>query len=111
MQKYGPPPAYPNLKIPGVNIPMPPKTSNAQVGKFFTSENGYTIYADCHGLNRAVYTKRANKKPNWGAVQELQYEQFGADESYDSEDGEEGIDAESGGEVIDQDQEGFEVIN
>ena len=29
MQKYGPPPAYPNLKIPGVNIPMPHKTSTA----------------------------------------------------------------------------------
>jgi len=23
MQRYGPPPAYPNLKIPGVNIPIP----------------------------------------------------------------------------------------
>lgn len=68
MQKYGPPPAYPNLKIPGVNIPMPPKTSNAQTGKFFTGENGYTIYADCHGLNRTVYSKRASKKANWGSV-------------------------------------------
>ena len=28
MQKFGPPPAYPNLKIPGVNIPMASKTSN-----------------------------------------------------------------------------------
>mmetsp|Transcript_4657 Transcript_4657/g.6132 ORF Transcript_4657/g.6132 Transcript_4657/m.6132 type:complete len:81 (-) Transcript_4657:522-764(-) len=79
---------------------MPPKTSNAQVGKFFTGENGYTIYADCHGLNRLVYTKRANKKVNWGAVQELQYEQFGADESYDSEDGDEGLAGDSDPEVI-----------
>jgi len=23
MQRYGPPPAYPNLKIPGVNCPIP----------------------------------------------------------------------------------------
>jgi len=23
MQRFGPPPAYPNLKIPGVNIPIP----------------------------------------------------------------------------------------
>ena len=115
MQKYGPPPAYPNLKIPGVNIPMPAKSSNTQVGKFFTAENGYTIYADCHGLNRQIYQKRASKNKNWGAVQELQYEQFGADESYDSEEEDEdevGLGADSGADVADQEHhEGLQVIN
>ena len=24
MQRYGPPPSYPNLKIPGLNAPIPP---------------------------------------------------------------------------------------
>lgn len=56
MQRYGPPPAYPNLKIPGVNnIPMPDASGNSGFGKFFTDEKGYTVYADCHGLNKAVY--------------------------------------------------------
>jgi len=59
MQRYGPPPAYPNLKIPGVNnIPMPDAQGNSAFGKFFTDEKGYTVYADCHGLNKAVYQKR-----------------------------------------------------
>ena len=111
MQKYGPPPAYPNLKIPGVNIPMPSKNSNANSGKFFTGENGYTIYADCHGLNRAVYQKRVNKRAHWGAVQELNYEQFGADESYDSEEDEGELAEDSGAEAVVQDHEGLEVIN
>ena len=84
---------------------MPAKSSNTQVGKFFTAENGYTIYADCHGLNRQIYQKRASKNKNWGAVQELQYEQFGADESYDSEEEDEdevGLGADSGADVADQ---------
>jgi len=28
MQRFGPPPAYPNLKIPGVNIPIPESIRN-----------------------------------------------------------------------------------
>ena len=27
MQRYGPPPSYPNLKIPGLNAPIPPDCS------------------------------------------------------------------------------------
>jgi splicing factor 3B subunit 2 len=60
MQRYGPPPAYMNLKIPGVNTLIP----NSEYGgdlqanlarMFFTDDKGFTIYADCHGLNKAVY--------------------------------------------------------
>jgi splicing factor 3B subunit 2 len=55
MQRYGPPPAYPNLKIPGVNMVI----SLSEGGnRFFQDENGNTIYADCHGLKRSVYQKR-----------------------------------------------------
>lgn len=32
MQRYGPPPSYPNLKIPGVNAPIPQTISQ---GKLF----------------------------------------------------------------------------
>lgn len=34
MQKYGPPPAYPNLKIPGVNAPVPESVQFSN-GKLF----------------------------------------------------------------------------
>lgn len=54
MQRYGPPPAYPNLKIPGVNAPIPESIAYGY-GRLFTDEKGFTVYADCHGLNKAVY--------------------------------------------------------
>jgi hypothetical protein len=59
MQRYGPPPAYPNLKIPGVNMPIP---SHLQIksdsfgeddrGGLFKDEKSFTVYADCHGLKK-----------------------------------------------------------
>ena len=59
MQRYGPPPAYPNLKIPGVNAPIPELgTGGYGFGRLFTDEKGFTVYADCHGLNKQVYQKR-----------------------------------------------------
>jgi splicing factor 3B subunit 2 len=54
MQRYGPPPAYPNLKIPGVNAPIP-ETITYGFGRLFTDEKGFTVYADPHGLNKAIY--------------------------------------------------------
>ena len=59
MQKYGPPPSYVNLKIPGVNMLMP-QGNDGGAGRLFTNSKGYTIYADCHGLNKAVYQRRDN---------------------------------------------------
>ena len=69
MQRYGPPPAYPNLRIPGVNAPIP-ETITYGFGRLFTDEKGFTVYADCHGLNKAVYQKRSNRLPYWGQVKE-----------------------------------------
>ena len=69
MQRYGPPPAYPNLKIPGVNAPLPEAITYG-FGRLFTDEKGFTVYADPHGLNKAVYQKRQNRKPYWGAIKE-----------------------------------------
>ena len=34
MQRYGPPSAYPNLKIPGVNIPIPDSLKHGNTGLF-----------------------------------------------------------------------------
>jgi len=41
---------------------MPIATDNSGAGKFFADDKGATIYADCHGLNKAIYQKRQNKK-------------------------------------------------
>ena len=70
MQRYGPPPAYPNLKIPGVNAPIP-ETITYGFGRLFTDEKGYTVYADAHGLNRAIYQRRQNRKPYWGSIKDI----------------------------------------
>lgn len=59
MQRFGPPPAYPSLKIPGVNMVV----SLSEGGtRYFQDENGFTIYADCNGLKKSVYQKRQTKK-------------------------------------------------
>ena len=52
MQRFGPPPAYPSLKIPGVNMVVSLSDGGT---RFFQDENGFTIYAECHGLKKSVY--------------------------------------------------------
>ena len=64
---------------------LPSEISSVSVGRIFTNDKGYTIYADCHGLNKAIYQKRQNKKPLWGQLKQVEYEQVGESSSYESE--------------------------
>lgn len=54
-QRYGPPPSYPNLKIPGLNAPIPEGTSFGYHaggwGKPPVDENGKPLYGDVFGIN------------------------------------------------------------
>lgn len=54
-QRYGPPPSYPNLKIPGLNAPIPDGTSFGYHaggwGKPPVDENGKPLYGDVFGTN------------------------------------------------------------
>ena len=106
MQRYGPPPAYPNLKIPGVNIPIPASIQQDDLGQggLFKDENGLTVYADCHGLNKAIYEKRQQKKKHWGEI-DLQEEEEEEPSEYDSEDEE--IDEDDQFLPSDDEQEDF----
>jgi splicing factor 3B subunit 2 len=88
MQRYGPPPAYPNLKIPGVNAPIPEQITYG-FGRLFTDEKGFTVYADCHGLNKVVYQKRLNRKPYWGAIKETAEDEDEEEEQDDESEEEE----------------------
>lgn len=45
------------------------------------------MYADSHGLNKAIYQKRQNRKPYWGAVKDTVEEE--EDEIEESEEEEE----------------------
>ena len=87
MQRYGPPPAYPNLKIPGVNIPIPQHVQQDDLGQggLFKDENDFTVYADCHGLNKAIYEKRQTKKKHWGELDVAEDEEDEEESLYDSE--------------------------
>lgn len=55
MQRYGPPPSYPNLKIPGLNAAIPDGCSFGYHaggwGKPPVDENGKPLYGDVFGTN------------------------------------------------------------
>ena len=54
MQRYGPPPSYPDLKIPGLNAPIPPGARFGYQaggwGKPPVDEEGNPLYGDGFGL-------------------------------------------------------------
>ena len=55
MQRYGPPPSYPSLKIPGLNAPIPPGTEFGYQpggwGKPPVDESGQPLYGDVFGVH------------------------------------------------------------
>lgn len=64
MQRWGPPPSYPGLKIPGLNFPIPPGKSfgfgPGQFGKPPVDAHGRPLYGDvfAQGLNFESRDKR-----------------------------------------------------
>ena len=54
VDRYGPPPSYPNLKIPGLNAPIPEGCSFGYHaggwGKPPVDENGKPLYGDVFGV-------------------------------------------------------------
>ncbi|KAI7935969.1 hypothetical protein MJO29_015272 [Puccinia striiformis f. sp. tritici] len=94
MQRYGPPPSYPNLKIPGLNAPIP---EGAQWGyhpggwgKPPTDEFGRPLYGDVFGqapkFDNDAYGEPVSKEL-WGEVQSDEEEES-EDESEEESDGE-----------------------
>jgi splicing factor 3B subunit 2 len=59
MQRYGPPPSYPNLKIPGLNAPIPEGCSFGYHaggwGKPPVDETGRPLYGDVFGIQGQDY--------------------------------------------------------
>ena len=62
MQRYGPPPSYPNLKIPGLNAPIPDGCSFGYHaggwGKPPVDETGKPLYGDVFGTADAAYAQQ-----------------------------------------------------
>lgn len=95
MQRYGPPPSYPNLRAPGLNAPIPP---GAQFGyhpggwgKPPVDEAGNPLYGDVFGqhVGEAESDDEVDKKSRWGEMEvvEEESEEEESEEEQEEEDG------------------------
>uniref|UniRef100_A0A0K2TU17 SAP domain-containing protein n=1 Tax=Lepeophtheirus salmonis TaxID=72036 RepID=A0A0K2TU17_LEPSM len=98
MQRYGPPPSYPNLKIPGLNAPIPDGCSFGYHaggwGKPPVDETGKPLYGDVFGTSDTAY---ASSLP----PEEIDRSMWGEMES-ESEEEEEESEEEEGDEVSEE---------
>ncbi|PKI40126.1 hypothetical protein CRG98_039498 [Punica granatum] len=106
MQRYGPPPSYPQLKIPGLNAPIPLGASFGYHpggwGKPPVDEYGRPLYGDVFGVQQQEqpnYEEEPIDKTNhWGDLEEEEEEE--AEEEIEEEEPEE-EDLEAGIQSVD----------
>uniref|UniRef100_A0A0D9VMY4 PSP proline-rich domain-containing protein n=1 Tax=Leersia perrieri TaxID=77586 RepID=A0A0D9VMY4_9ORYZ len=112
MQRYGPPPSYPQLKIPGLNAPIPPGASfgyrPGEWGKPPVDEHGRPLYGDVFGVLQQdepnydlstrtdCYSEYLQEEPvdrskHWGDLEEEEEEE---EEETDGEEEEEAMEDE-----------------
>jgi splicing factor 3B subunit 2 len=94
MQRFGPPPMYPNLKVPGVNHPIPPGArygfGPGEWGKPPVDEYGRPLYGDVFGTAAAAETENEGvDKTLWAEMAEEEEEE---EEDEDEEEEEENED-------------------
>ena len=91
MQRYGPPPSYPKLKIPGLNSPIPAGASFGYHpggwGKPPVNEFGQALYGDVFGTSQVADAEIVVDKSRWGELVEADEER--EEEEDDEEDEEE----------------------
>ena len=105
MQRYGPPPSYPNLKIAGLNAPIPESCQfgyhSGGWGKPPVDEHGRPLYGDVFGTNQFAYMRNLTEEENvdksyWGEIEEEEQEQEAASSSDEEETTEDtGLDGDS----------------
>ncbi|KAM6949338.1 splicing factor 3B subunit 2 [Aplochiton taeniatus] len=99
MQRYGPPPSYPNLKIPGLNAPIPESCSFGYHaggwGKPPVDEMGKPLYGDVFGTNAIDFQAKAEEE-------EVDHTPWGELEPSDEESSEEEEEEESDEEKPDE---------
>jgi splicing factor 3B subunit 2 len=97
MQRYGPPPSYPNLRIPGLNAPLPSGAAYGYQpggwGKPPVDEYGRPLYGDVFGVSSTAEIETiggpaVDKEYRWGKfeVEEVEFEE---EEEEDEEEGDE----------------------
>jgi len=94
MQRYGPPPAYPNLLVPGLNAPLPPGCEYGfQAGGWGrppVDEYGRPIYGDVFGqmqAHRDEPEEAVDKEYRWGEVLVAEDPEYDSDDEEEEEEG------------------------
>ncbi|XP_062300539.1 splicing factor 3B subunit 2 isoform X2 [Scomber scombrus] len=93
MQRYGPPPSYPNLKIPGLNSPIPENCTFGYHaggwGKPPVDEMGKPLYGDVFGTNAADFQAKAEEEEvdhsTWGELEPSDEESSEEEEEEESD--------------------------
>ncbi|KAL2079229.1 hypothetical protein ACEWY4_024973 [Coilia grayii] len=93
MQRYGPPPSYPNLKIPGLNAPIPDGCSFGYHaggwGKPPVDETGKPLYGDVFGTNAIDFQAKAEEeemdRTPWGELEPSDEESSEEEEEEESD--------------------------
>ncbi|XP_060711597.1 splicing factor 3B subunit 2 isoform X2 [Hemiscyllium ocellatum] len=94
MQRYGPPPSYPNLKIPGLNSPIPESCSFGYHaggwGKPPVDETGKPLYGDVFGTNALEFQAKTEEeeldRTPWGELEPSDEESSEEEEEEDESD-------------------------
>ncbi|XP_048486036.1 splicing factor 3B subunit 2 isoform X4 [Plutella xylostella] len=104
-QRYGPPPSYPNLKIPGLNAPIPEGCAFGYHaggwGKPPVDELGKPLYGDVFGHTASGHDDGEDQEVDrtmWGELESESEEE--SEEEEESSEGEKEAEAEAGGEGL-----------
>ncbi|KAF3126790.1 hypothetical protein TWF569_000456 [Orbilia oligospora] len=93
MQRVGPPPSYPSLKVPGLNAPIPAGAAwgfhPGGWGKPPVDEFNRPLYGDVFGVlqpQESAENQEPADRTIWGELQEVESEEEDEDEDEDEED-------------------------
>ncbi|XP_011402894.1 PREDICTED: splicing factor 3B subunit 2-like [Amphimedon queenslandica] len=99
MQRYGPPPSYPNLKIAGLNAPIPEGCSFGYFvggwGKPPVDEMGRPLYGDVFGMHRegpSIGEEEEIDPTLWGELESSSEEEEEEEEEDESDEEKKGAD-------------------
>lgn len=91
-QRYGPPPSYPNLRIPGLNSPIPPGCQYGNHaegwGRPPVDELGRPVYGDVFGVyveEKASQKVNPEEVPLWGELPPPTYNEEESEEEHEQE--------------------------
>lgn len=94
-QRFGPPPAYPDLKIPGLNSPIPTGHEygydQGQWGKPPIGRDGRPLYGNPFDIFRESDFNSLQPKMHWGDLEEVSDEESSEEEEESSDEEEEEV--------------------